>query len=55
MNRNKRNRKPRSLELKKETITLLGEAVLGQVAGGNAQGPGNSEHLSMCDSPCQTQ
>ncbi|HET7502117.1 MAG TPA: hypothetical protein VFK02_13965 [Kofleriaceae bacterium] len=53
MNRNKRNRKPRSLELKKETVTVLGEAALGRVVGGMTEyTDGNSVHLSMCD--CQT-
>lgn len=55
MNRNKRSRTSRTLELKKETVVLLGEAKLRNAIGGRTdQTAGNSEHLSMCDAVCQS-
>jgi hypothetical protein len=52
MIKNKRSRKPRTLELKSETIVRLTETMLSNVVGGVAQK--NSVHLSMCDAPCES-
>ena len=53
MNKPKTSSKPRTLELKKETVVRLTEAMLETVVGGKKDG--NSGHLSMCDSKCVTQ
>jgi hypothetical protein len=52
MNRRKRSTKPRTLEIKKETVIVLTDEMLGNVDGGRKQG--NSIQLSVCDKVCAT-